>query len=323
MIWNVDRKIIIGAAAAAVVVVVAIVAIAVATGFAGMSGTGGNGGSGGTPQPAGKLKVIASFFPLYDFARNVGGDRADVSVMVPAGIEPHDWEPTPKSIADAENADMIIYNGAGFESWIGDIDAKFAIDTSRGVELMEGGEGEEHAGSGLDPHIWLDPLLAKRQVELVRDGFVQVDAGNADYYRQNAARYIAELDSLDSLAKSELSSCEKKDFIAFHDAFSYFAARYGLTQHSVHGPAPEGEALPQRIQEVKELASELGIDVVYSEELVDPRLAAVIAGEIPNGRVLVLSPIEGLEEEELEQGLGYIDKMKENIENLKVGLRCS
>jgi zinc transport system substrate-binding protein len=269
-----------------------------------------------------KLRVIASFFPLYDFSRNVGGDRAEVSVMVPAGIEPHDWEPTPRNIADAESADMIVYNGAGFESWVSGINAKFAVDTSRGIQLMEGGEGAQ-GGSNFDPHIWLDPVLAKKQVEAIRDGFVQIDPVNSDYYSQNAQRYIAELDSLDSFIRSELSNCTLKDFIAFHDSFSYFANRYGLTQHSVHeGLSPEGDILPQRIQEIKDLAAGLGINVIYAEELVDPRLANVIAGEIPNGQVLVLSPIEGLEREELEQGLGYIDKMRENEQNLKVGLKC-
>jgi zinc transport system substrate-binding protein len=269
-----------------------------------------------------KLRVIASFFPLYDFSRNVGGDRAEVSVMVPAGIEPHDWEPTPRNIADAESADMIVYNGAGFENWVSGINAKFAVDTSRGIQLMEGGEGAQ-GGSNFDPHIWLDPVLAKKQVEAIRDGFVQIDPVNSDYYSQNAQRYIAELDSLDSFIRSELSNCTLKDFIAFHDSFSYFANRYGLTQHSVHeGLSPEGDILPQRIQEIKDLAAGLGINVIYAEELVDPRLANVIAGEIPNGQVLVLSPIEGLEREELEQGLGYIDKMRENEQNLKVGLKC-
>ena len=268
-----------------------------------------------------KLRVIASFFPLYDFSRNVGGDRAEVSVMVPAGIEPHDWEPTPRNIADAESADMIVYNGAGFESWFSGINAKFAVDTSRGIQLMEGGEGAQ-GGSNFDPHIWLDPVLAKKQVEAIRDGFIQTDPVNSDYYSQNAQRYIAELDSLDSFIRSELSNCTLNDFIAFHDSFSYFANRYNLTQHSVHGVSPEGDVLPQRIQEITDLAATLGINVIYAEELVDPRLANVIAGEIPNGQVLVLSPIEGLEREELEQGLGYIDKMRENVQNLKVGLKC-
>ncbi|MDQ3948230.1 MAG: zinc ABC transporter substrate-binding protein [Thermoproteota archaeon] len=310
-----NEKIVIGVAAIAV-------ALALAAGIIYIAA-----GQNQQQQPAppsndtNKLRVIASFFPLYDFSRNVGGDRAEVSVMVPAGIEPHDWEPTPRNIADAESAEMIVYNGAGFESWFSGINAKFAVDTSRGIQLMEGGEGAQ-GGSNFDPHIWLDPVLAKKQVEAIRDGFIQTDPVNSDYYSQNAQRYIAELDSLDSFIRSELSNCTLNDFIAFHDSFSYFANRYNLTQHSVHGVSPEGDVLPQRIQEIKDLAATLGINVIYAEELVDPRLANVIAGEIPNGQVLVLSPIEGLEREELEQGLGYIDKMRENVQNLKVGLKC-
>jgi zinc transport system substrate-binding protein len=269
-----------------------------------------------------KVRVIASFFPLYDFAKNVGGDRAEVSVMVPAGIEPHNWEPTPRDIADAENADMIVYNGAGFERWVSAINAKFAVDTSIGIQLMQGAEEGVHEESGLDPHIWLDPMLAKQQVEAIRDGFVQIDPVNSGYYHQNAQRYIAELDSLDSFIRSNLSNCELRDFIAFHNAFSYFANRYNLTQHSIQGISPEGDVLPQRIQEIKDLAATLGINVIYAEDLIDPRLANVIAGEIPNGQVLVLSPIEGLKREEIEQGLGYIDKMMEDVQNLKVGLKC-
>jgi zinc transport system substrate-binding protein len=118
-------------------------------------------------------------------------------------------------------------------------------------------------------------------------------------------------------------NCSLKDFIAFHDAFSYFANRYNLTQHSIQGISPEGgEILPQRITEIRDLATQLGIDTIYSEELVDPRLATVIANEIPNGKVLTLSPIEGVEQEEFDQGIGYIEKMRENVENLKVGLKC-
>ena len=287
------------------------------------------------PQPvplsndAQKVKVIASFFPLYDFVRHVGGDRADVSVMVPIGVEPHNWEPTPRDVGNAQSADMIVINGAGFEGWVSGIGPKLVIDTTKNISLMTG-EGEENQGGGieglqgshLDPHVWLDPSLAEKQVEAIRDGFVQIDPANSNYYYQNAQTYVTELDSLDSFIRSELSNCTLHDFIAFHNAFSYFANHYNLTQHSIEGLSPEGDILPQRIQQIKDLAASLGINVIYSEDLVDPRLANVIASEIPNGKVLVLSPIEGLKKEEMQQGLGYIDKMKENVENLKVGLKC-
>ena len=273
-----------------------------------------------------KIKVIASFYPIFEFVKKVGRDTVEVSSLIPVGIEPHDYEPTIQQVQNAETADMLVFNGAGFEGqWIKSINTKFVVDTSKGLNLT--GSTDEHASDGqsrvlMDPHIWLDPLLAKQQVEKIRDGLIKADPANAAYYNENAKRFMSELDSLDRTIKSELSNCEKKDFIAFHNAFSYFANRYGLVQHSIQGISPEAEILPQRLQQIIGLARDMGLDTIYSEELVDPRLANVIAQEIPNSKVLVLSPIEGINKEEQNAGIGYLDKMKENVDNLKVGLKC-
>ena len=282
---------------------------------------------------ASKVKVVASFYPIYDFVQKIGGDRVEVSSIIPPGVEPHDWEPTIQQRLEAESSDMIVYNGAGFEKWIEEIDAKFKVDTSEGLELLEGNsEGGNHQTSAsgntdlnenADPHIWLDPILAKYQIEKIRDGLIKIDPANTNYYNGTAKKFIAELDSLDAFIRSELSNCDKTDFIAFHNAFTYFSNRYGLNQHSVYGVSPEGDILPQRLQEIIKLSRQLNIDTIYAEDLIDPRLANVIATEIPNGKVLILSPIEGIDEEEQKAGRGYIDKMRQNIENLKVGLRCT
>lgn len=283
---------------------------------------------------ASKVKVVASFYPIYDFVQKIGGDRVEVSSIIPLGVEPHDWEPTIQQRLKAESSDMIVYNGAGFEKWIEEIDAKFKVDTSEGLELLEGnseGRDQQTSASGhtdlnenADPHIWLDPILAKYQIEKIRDGLIKIDPANTNYYNGNAKKFIAELDSLDAFIRSELSNCDKIDFIAFHNAFTYFSNRYGLNQHSVYeGVSPEGDILPQRLQEIIKLSRELNIDTIYAEDLIDPRLVNVIATEIPNGKVLILSPIEGIDEEEQKAGRGYIDKMRQNIENLKVGLRCT
>jgi zinc transport system substrate-binding protein len=261
-----------------------------------------------------KLDVIASFYPLYEFASRVGGDRASVSSLVPANIEPHEWDPSPMDASRARSADMMVINGAGFESWAGDMEVSVVVNTSEGIWLEREG--------GVNPHIWLDPVLAKHQVEKIREKFVAADPENADYYNQNAAEFTAELDQLHASIEKELNNCEKSDFIALHDAFAHFAERYGLTQHSIHGMSPEGEILPQRIEEIIRLAGELGINIIYSEDLADSGLADTIAGEIPGGRVLVLSPIEGIDREEQERGIGYIDKMRENGARLKEGLDC-
>lgn len=262
----------------------------------------------------GKLQVVASFYPLYEFTLHVAGDKADVSSLVPAGIEPHDWEPTSRDVSRARSADLVVINGGGFESWADQIDAKMLVYTSEGIEFDHGG--------AINPHIWLDPILAEHQVEKIRDAMGSADLENAGYYNDNAARFTAELHSLDNLIKTELADCAKSDFIAFHDAFTHFAERYGLTQHSVQGASPEGEILPQRIAQVIAIANKLDINVIYSEDLIDSRLAQTIADEIPRGTVLVLSPIEGIDQDEREAGIGYIEKMRRNVENLKVGLEC-
>lgn len=262
----------------------------------------------------GRLQIVASFYPLYEFTLHVAGDKADVSSLVPAGIEPHDWEPTSRDVSRARSADLVVINGGGFESWTDQIDAKMLVDTSEGIEFDPGG--------AINPHIWLDPILAEHQVEKIRDAMITADLENAGYYNDNAAHFTAELHSLDNLIKTELADCAKTDFIAFHDAFTHFAERYGLTQHSVQGTSPEGEILPQRIAQVIAIANKLDINVIYSEDLIDSRLAQTIADEIPGGTVFVLSPIEGIDQDEREAGIGYIEKMRQNVENLKVGLEC-
>jgi zinc transport system substrate-binding protein len=296
------------------------------------SNGGGIAGIVSGATPASKIRIVASFYPIYEFAKQVGGNKVEVSTLIPVGVEPHDYEPTVQQILTAQSSDILVYNGAGLEPWIKKINAKFAVDTSQGLQLLQmsnevsakrGGGGAP--GEVVDPHIWLDPILAKHQVEKIRDALLRVDPMNKDYYIMNAQRFIGQLNSLDSSIRSQLSAskCPKKDFIVFHNAFSYFAKRYGLNQHSIHeGLTPEGEILPQRLQEIVQLARNLGLNVIYSEDLADPRLSNVIAGEIPNGKVIILSPIEGINQEEQKAGIGYLDKMNQDTNNLKVGLDC-
>jgi zinc transport system substrate-binding protein len=276
-----------------------------------------------TSNATDKVRVVASFYPILEFVKKVGGDRVEVTSLIPVGTEPHDFDPTIQQVQNAQSADMVVFNGAGLEGErLLNMNAKFVLDTSKGLNLTTAANEYTEDGGSFDPHIWLDPFLAKQQVEQIRDGLIQIDPRNAEYYNKNANSFIIELDNLDRTIRERLSNCEKKDFIAFHDAFSYFADRYGLTQHSIQGLSPEAEILLQRLQQIIGLARDMGLDIIYSEELADPRLANVIAQEIPNGKVLVLSPIEGVSKEEQNAGLGYLDKMNENIENLRLGLKC-
>ncbi|MFZ0329575.1 MAG: zinc ABC transporter substrate-binding protein [Nitrososphaeraceae archaeon] len=273
---------------------------------------------------ASKLKVIASFFPIYEFVKKVGGNKVDASVLVPVGAEPHDFDPTIQQIQNIESAAVLVYNGAGMEgTWINKVNPKFAIDSSKGLNLLSSNDPKIH--SSTDPHIWLDPILAIHQVENIRDGLMKVDPTNSVYYKNNAQSFIGQLMSLDNAIRGNISSsnCAKREFVAFHNAFGYFAKEYGLKQHGIHqGLTPEGEILPQRLVDVVQLAKKIGINVIYSEDLIDPRSAQTIADEVPNGKVLVLSPIEGIKPHEQQEGIGYIDKMYQDLSDLKEGLQC-
>jgi zinc transport system substrate-binding protein len=256
---------------------------------------------------------------MYELVKQVGGDRVDVSTLIPTGVEPHDYDPTIQQILNAQTADILVYNSAGLETWVPKVNAKFALDASNGIALMSSTNPESH---GTDPHVWLDPILAKKEVENIRDGLIKVDPANAAYYTANAKKFSGQLDSLDGSIRTMLPTCQKKDFVALHEAFGYFAKRYGLNQHSILGVSPEGEVAPQKLQQIAQITRNLGINIIYSEDLVDPRLANTIAQEIPNGKVVILSPIEGINQSEQKAGITYLDKMSQDIAALKEGLSC-
>ena len=266
-----------------------------------------------------KLKVVSSFFPIDQFVGKVGGEAIERMLLIPKGVEPHDYEPTIKDIEHVDSADVLVYNGLGFENWIGKMSNPQKIDASKGLNASY----LDERNMTFDPHVWLDPLLAKKQVENIRDGLIMIDPNHKDIYVNNSNNFLNELDNLDEKIRTDLESCKKKDFISFHNSFSYFAKQYGLNQHSISNTDPESEVTPARLTEIINIAKTLGLQVIYSEELVDPRQATVIAQEVPDGKVLVLSPIEGLSENEQKAGLGYIDKMNDNINNLMVGLQCN
>ena len=266
-----------------------------------------------------KLKVVSSFFPIYEFVNTIGGDKIDSSILVPPETEPHDFEPTINQIQLANSADVLVYSGLGIEKWVEKMDTPHKIDSSKGLHFLY----TDSSNKTIDPHVWLDPLLAKIQVENIRDGLTAIDPNNQENYFNNAKNLLNELGILDKQIRTDLQSCTKRDFVAFHNAFSYFSKRYELRQHSIASAGPEEEIKPQRLAEIIETARNLDLHVIYSEELIDPRSASAIAQEIPNGTVLVLSPIEGVTQIEQDAGIGYFEKMKQNVQNLKIGLQCN
>lgn len=263
-----------------------------------------------------QMKVLVSFYPLYEFTKEIGKERIDVSIIIPAGIEPHDWEPTIQDLQKMQNADMILINGAGFESWLDDFVTSnpnvLVVDTSKDIELMDSSKFYfENDGSHKDPHIWLDPILAKKQVQNIANGLMHVDPEHAQHYQENADAYNTKLGLLDNKIRTELSVCSKKDFIAFHNAFSYFAKEYDLNQHTIVGVDANAEPTAVTLQQIIQKAKSFDLDIIFTEEAVNPRISEVIADEI-GGKVLVLSPIEVAD-----KNSDYIQKMEQNLLNLK------
>lgn len=260
------------------------------------------------------LKIFASFYPIYDFVKKIGKDKVNVSTIVPASIEPHDFEPTARQIIELQAADVIFINGAGFESWINKLGNAAVVDLSKGLPI-------ENIGSTPNPHIWLDPNLVKAYSKTIFEKLISLDPQNKEYYTNNFNEFNGKLELLSSDIKTNLTNCNLNDFIAFHDAFGYFAKRYGLTQHSISGLSPEGDISPQKIADAIKLAEQLGVNIIFSEDNIDPRLSNTIANEI-GGKVMILSPIEMITQEEQTSNKDYFSKMYDNLDNLKIALRC-
>ena len=269
-----------------------------------------------------KLQVISSFNPLHEFSQIIGQEKINAILLVPVGVEPHDWEPTIKDVQQMQKSDLIIINGIGFENWVDDlIDNEYdgiIVDTSKGimatkstnVKHVDDEDSDHHLG---DPHIWLNPIFAIKQVGNIALAFSNADPENMEFYMTNAAKYSEELHELDLKIRNELSTCDK-DFIAFHDAFSYFADEYDLNQHTIiQTTNSHGEVTAQTLENVISKARELNIKVIFSEESVNTKTSQIIANEI-GGKVLVLSPLEIVSDD------NYISKMNQNLEHLKEAL---
>lgn len=288
-----------------------------------------------------KLSVYTSFYPMYDFASKIGGDKINAINMVPDGTEPHHWEPTAADIAGLEEASVFIYNGAGMEHWVEDVlesihnDSLIIVEASEGLSLLEGHhheeeeheeehdeeehDEEEHSHGEFDPHVWLDPMNAKAEMENIKNAFVKAAPENRDYYEANYTKYAAELDALDKEFRDTLSPLANKDIIVTHQAFGYLCSAYGLNQVPVEGLAPDSEPDPARIAEIIEFAGEHNVRVIFFEELVNPKVAEVIANAI-GAKTDVLNPVEALSDEQRNNGDDYFDVMRQNLEALKAAL---
>lgn len=283
---------------------------------------------------SGKVKVAASFYPLYEFAKAVGGDKIDLINLVPPGVEPHDWEPKASHMKTLNQANLFIYNGVGMEHWVAktlkslDNKSVLAVESASGFTLIKGepiDDGHGHAKKDdsevMDPHIWLDPQGAIHQVKMIRDALMQADGANKAAYEANAETFIAKLSALDEEFRTGLMSCQSKEFFTTHAAFGYLASRYNLEQHAIMGLSPDAEPKPRTIQRIVEEAKEHNVKYIFFETLVSDKVANVVAKEI-GAQTLILNPFEGLTDAEIASGQNYLTVMRQNLTNLETALEC-
>jgi zinc transport system substrate-binding protein len=270
----------------------------------------GAAGCGDGAADEGRTLVVAGFYPLAEATTRVGGDAVEVVNLTPAGSEPHDLEPTADQVDRVEDADLVVLAGGGFQP---------ALE-----ELADRRDGEtiDVIGEDADPHVWLDPLRFGLIVDAIAEALSEISPDDADEFEANAESYRAELVALDEEFRAGLSSCRRDDIVTAHGAFGHLADRYGLNEEPITGIDPESEPDPDRLDELTRLIEDRGVTTVFYETLVPAELAETLAREAGID-VAVLNPIEGLTEEQTDDGVTYLDLMRENLDALRSALGCT
>lgn len=289
-------------------------------------------------KPSGRLQVVTTLFPLYDFARIIAGERAEVSMLLPPGMEPHSFEPKPNDIIRISKAGLFIYTSRYMEPWaatiLKGIDSKNlkVVDAGRGVNYVDasaeaGHEGhaahaaDDHAAA-MDPHIWLDFENAALMVDSILGGFTAADPAGEAGYRTRAAELKIGLAELDQRFRNGLASCGSREFLhGGHFTFGYLARRYGLHYRSLSGIASESEPSAAKMAAMVRQIRSSGVSYLFAEELLSPRLTETLASEA-GVVVLKLHGAHNLAKDDFQSGIGFIGLMEQNLVNLRKGLAC-
>ena len=261
------------------------------------------------------LKVLATFFPLQNWAAAVGGDRASVSLLVPVSIDVHEFEPGPADLAAIAQANVLVLNGAGLEPWAPSVIAAAGnshlavVNCSLGINLMKVPPEFQVGNRTIDPHIWNDPVDAIAMVKNILAGYIQADPADASYFTANANAYISSLQVLNQeftdLANSKLAT---RDFVTFHTAWGYLAQQYGLTQIPVFGPFEE-EPTPADIQNVVNAINQNKLCYVGYESLSNPAVVQAVAKQT-HATLVPMDPNEGLTDQQVAVGETYLTMMQ-------------
>ncbi|MEH2069473.1 MAG: metal ABC transporter substrate-binding protein [Nostoc sp.] len=279
----------------------------------------------------GKTKVVTTFLPIYLFTKAVAGNVADVEILVPPGTEVHEYQATPENVKAIATANVLVKNGLGLEEFLEDTvknaqNSKLVeIDASKGIKPLnqispveKTGKNEEdsdHEHAQGNPHVWLDPVLAKQQVTNIRDGLIAADPANKATYQTNAAAYIKELENLNSEFQQTLQKTPSCTFITFHDAFPYLARRYNLKQVAVV-EIPEDQLSPTDVQNAVNAVKKYKVKALFSEPGVDNKLLTSLSKDLK----LSLRTLDSLETGQTDPQ-HYFQAMKANLQTLETACK--
>lgn len=284
-----------------------------------------------------KIKVTASLFPQYDFARQIAGDKAEISLLLPPGSESHTYDPSPADILKISSSDVFLYTGKEMEPWADQIissvqnDKLIIADVSSGIDLIESGHHSHHHGEhnhlehehehNLDPHIWLDLTLAAKMVDNIASAFCEKAPQNSSYYKNNAENLKQKLLELDADFNDMISASKRKSIVfAGRFAHLYFIKRYGLDYISAFDScSTEAEPSVKKVAKILDFIEKNDIPAVYYEEFSEPKIANSIA-EQTGVKTLKFSTLHNVTKEQLESGITFVELMRENLENLRQGL---
>lgn len=279
-----------------------------------------------------KPRIMVSLFPQYDIIRQIAQDKVDVDFFLPAGVEPHNYEPSASTLMEIVEADLFVYSSDGLEPWVKRLvqgnasDQLIVLDTSQGITLIEKSHEDEDKHEEVeelefDPHFWLDPLNMIIMSETILNALIEIDPENEAFYTKNAEAYRLSLIELDASWKDLFDRARLNQIIyGGHFAFGYLSHRFGLEIISPYsGYAPDAEPSAQALANLMDVLAEKEINVIFYEELIDPRVARIIA-EQANVKIDVLHGAHNLSMEEMQAGWTYISIMEDNIAKLKLAL---
>lgn len=284
----------------------------------------------------GKLLVYTTIYPLYEFASQIGGSDTEVRLMVPAGSEPHDYEPSAKAVGAIENADIFIYNGSGMEPWVDSLlgsvsnDDLLIINATSTMDLLsiveneddheDGEEESDHHDGDTDPHVWLDPLRAVQMAEAIYDGMAAMDPEGAQVFKENYDELVDALKELDAAYEKALMNPSNANIVVGHAAFGYLTQRYHLNQIAIAGISPLEEPSAAQLGKIVDVVNELKINTIFYDALTSGKLSNVIATE--TGVAMVpLHPLGSVTQQDLDAGKTYFTIMYDNLEALKTAVQ--